>query len=319
MFACFCGGRPQTAEEPALAKAKAAAASKEGWQSGEPHEPLIGTALTPEEGPAAEASQPAIDEPDSPGSGQEGQAAAEGAAASGDGGAADGGVATDVAAQPSKVEEIEGQGSAGADEAADDEAAAAGEVPDRSAAAEEAAAEGAPPVAAEGSAGAAAPPAAEGSESSQAALLSPHEEDASVLSLKAPRLSRLSALFSCSSSGAVLDGGELRSQQQVGREVALIRWLGLHSAVVGLHEIASSLSVSLQPLPSRLSLQSMQGGGGSARVTHASTPTPIDLQFEAAAAELALLPRSKLLALAQPEQALADAAGMLGRCAGGMG
>ena len=37
------------------------------------------------------------------------------------------------------------------------------------------------------------------------------------------------------------------------------------------------------------------------------------MDFEAAAAELVLLPRSKLLPLAQPEQALADAAGLLGR------
>lgn len=42
------------------------------------------------------------------------------------------------------------------------------------------------------------------------------------------------------------------------------------------------------------------------------------LDFGAAAAELVLLPRSKLLPLAHPEQALADAAGMLGRQAGCM-
>jgi len=43
---------------------------------------------------------------------------------------------------------------------------------------------------------------------------------------------------------------------------------------------------------------------------------PAALEFEAAAAELVLLPRSKLLPLGQPEQALADAAGMLGRQVG---
>ena len=40
---------------------------------------------------------------------------------------------------------------------------------------------------------------------------------------------------------------------------------------------------------------------------------PAQLDFEPAAAELVLLPRAKLLPLAQPEQALADAAGMLSR------
>lgn len=42
------------------------------------------------------------------------------------------------------------------------------------------------------------------------------------------------------------------------------------------------------------------------------------LDFGAASAELALLPRSKLLPLAKPEQALDDAAGMLGRQAGSL-
>lgn len=40
---------------------------------------------------------------------------------------------------------------------------------------------------------------------------------------------------------------------------------------------------------------------------------PPELDFQAAAAELVLLPRANLLPLAQPDQALKEAAGMLGR------
>ena len=51
-------------------------------------------------------------------------------------------------------------------------------------------------------------------------------------------------------------------------------------------------------------LQGLQEGGSH-----------VELQFDMAAAELALLPRAKLLPLAQPEAALADAADVLGAAA----
>ena len=112
-------------------------------------------------------------------------------------GAAD--VAADGAAQAQEAEEPafgpdSAASSSGAEPAAAAAAAPAAEEPEAAAAAEASGRHSSP-----------------GEEGSQAALL-PAEE----VSLKQPRMSRLSALFSCSSSGAVAEGGERHSRPQVG-------------------------------------------------------------------------------------------------------
>ncbi|KAL4431126.1 hypothetical protein ABPG75_006382 [Micractinium tetrahymenae] len=113
-------------------------------------------------------------------------------------------------------------------------------------------------------------------EGSQAALLP--TDDPSHFSLKQPRFSRLSSLLSaCTTSRSVDDNGERRSKQQ-------------------------------PQLPQQDGTQQQQQ---QQQQRHEGWPPALD--FNAAAAELVLLPRPKLLPLAQPEQALADAAGMLGR------
>lgn len=53
-------------------------------------------------------------------------------------------------------------------------------------------------------------------------------------------------------------------------------------------------------------------GSGQPSAGRGQAAQQAEQEFEAAA-QLVLLPRAKLLPLAQPEQALADAAGMLGR------
>jgi hypothetical protein len=53
-------------------------------------------------------------------------------------------------------------------------------------------------------------------------------------------------------------------------------------------------------------------GRAAERAQQAQQVQQAEVEFEAAA-QLVLLPRAKLLPLVQPEQALADAAGMLGR------
>lgn len=172
-----------TAVAPAGAKPEPPPATEALGLAGEGSAaPLLG------EGPAAGRSTSAVGDGDGGGGGGAQAAGDSTVEADGAGAAADG--AVQEAEEPA-IDRDSAARSSGAEPAA---AAAAAEEPEAAAAAEASGRHSSP-----------------GEEGSQAALL-PAEE----VSLKQPRISRLSALFSCSSSGAVADGGERHSRPQVG-------------------------------------------------------------------------------------------------------
>ena len=342
---CFCLGAPPQSPNLETVKrdgkaAAAAAGLKAGFElGGELEEALIGTAV---EEPAVAAVNEQVVNAAADSQHMEGEAAGQIDAAAGAGagglqeegsggsaaallGAAGGeGAATASAGGPTDAQEDPVDAEAAAQDPADNTAEAS---PGMAGAEQEAAAVEAKPSTA-GDAGGPPKEAAEveleagsaGSsslqehsspteESSQAALLPAGEW----VSLKQPRVSRLSSLF-CLSSTAGGEDSERHSGQEVGggclSALAIVSVLPHHDS---LWSAAAQLS-SPPRLPQLLqAVRQVQGSGQpSAGHGHGQAAQQVELEFEAAA-QLVLLPRTKLLPLAQPEQALADAAGMLGR------
>lgn len=312
-FACLCfGGRPQSPGAEVVVKSqdgKQAATRHDAKEAGEQQrdaEPLIGTAVAVNEGavePAGEAQSPIEARPDAADAGLAAEGSAAPLLAGGGGGGSEAvgcgdGEGSAAGASQEDALAAEAAHASSSSDAQDVEGVAehAGGLPDRAAVSGSAAAEEA--LAAEPSRSSSqGEPGSPGEEGSQAPLL-PEE-----ISLKAPRLSRLSALFSCSSSGAVADGGEQHAKQVSGHgpdalclptSVGQSRNLLLHA----LEHPPVCLSPTVPQAAQPCSAAAAAGGG-------------MELQFEAAAAELVLLPRTKLLPLAAPEAALTQSAGLL--------
>lgn len=273
---------------------------------------LIGTAVA---GPGLAQSEPsaAIEAAAGPGLALEGSAAPllgagggstqEGGGGGGDGDGAD--VTASASAADAAADGAVGLSEADASATGADGAAGSSSGAEAAMAAATDAAAAAEAAAAEGSGRHSSP----GEEGSQAALL-PVEE----VSLKQPRMSRLSMLFSCSSSGAAADGGERHSRQQVREEASPCR------AKAHPFQALAPPQAAVQPQPCQPLLlhplphsQSAAGGDGGSSAAAVGSQGHEELCFESAAAELVLLRRDKLLPLAQPEAALADAAALLGR------